>query len=101
MELREGAAVLGYDAQDGGRARIRPSMLLLPQLSSDRGGNLCGCVSKRWIRNVNAAFTNTFTVLSDVRAMLRAVAINLTNTPQFAEPNSVLGTTGPFVAALQ
>ena len=72
---------------------------LIPYESADRGGNLGGCVSKRRIRSVNAALRKTCTVHSGVRVMLRAVAINLTNAPQFAEPNSVLVTTGPFVAA--
>lgn len=60
---------------------------------TDRGGNLGADVFRRGgIRNVNAAVVKAFTVHSDAHVMLRAEAINLTNTPQFAEPNSVLGT---------
>jgi len=38
------------------------------------------------IRNVNAALARTFAVQTDHRLTLRAEAINLSNTPQFAEP---------------
>jgi hypothetical protein len=51
------------------------------QGSADRGGNF-----------VNTALIKAFAVHSGVRAMLRAVRINLTNTPRFAEPNGLLGT---------
>lgn len=38
------------------------------------------------IRNVNAALARTFAIQTDHRLTLRAEAINLLNTPQFAEP---------------
>lgn len=38
------------------------------------------------IHNVNAALARTFAVQTDHRLTLRAEAINLSNTPQFAEP---------------
>jgi hypothetical protein len=51
------------------------------QGSADRGGNF-----------VNTALIKAFAVHSGVRAMLRAVRINPTNTPRYAEPSGVLVT---------
>ncbi|MGH9627751.1 MAG: hypothetical protein ACRD7E_05340, partial [Bryobacteraceae bacterium] len=47
---------------------------------------------KGGIRNVNASLMRAWTLRSKVRLNFRAEAINLTNTPQFAEPGSQLGT---------
>jgi hypothetical protein len=43
------------------------------------------------IRNLNAAVARTWPLWSEARLTFRAESINLTNTPQFAEPGSVLG----------
>jgi hypothetical protein len=43
------------------------------------------------IRNLNAAISRSFPV-TKARLTFRAESINLLNTPQFAEPGSVLGT---------
>jgi hypothetical protein len=60
---------------------------------TDSGGNLGVNVFRRGgIRNVNAAIARTWLLRSDTRLILRAESINLMNTPQFAEPGSVLGT---------
>lgn len=60
---------------------------------TDRAGSLGADTFRRGgIRNLNAALVKSFTIRSDAHLMLRAESINLTNTPQFAEPNSVLGT---------
>jgi hypothetical protein len=75
------------------------SVSLLPRsafafmLPTDSGGNLGVNVFRRGgIRNVNAGIARTWLLRSDTRLVLRAESINLMNTPQFAEPGSVLGT---------
>jgi hypothetical protein len=41
---------------------------------------------------VNASVSKVWSLRSDRRLTFRAECINLTNTPQFAEPGSILGT---------
>ena len=41
---------------------------------------------------MNAALAKTWQLPRDMKLLLRAESINLLNTPQFAEPGSVLGT---------
>ena len=56
-------------------------------------GNLGANVFRKGaIRNVNAALAKTWQLPRDMKLLLRAESINLLNTPQFAEPGSVLGT---------
>lgn len=56
-------------------------------------GNLGANVFRKGaIRNVNAAISRTWRAPHDMRVVLRAESINLLNTPQFAEPGSILGT---------
>lgn len=47
---------------------------------------------KGGIRNVNASVSRTFEVWASTRLTFRAESINVLNTPQFAEPGSILGT---------
>jgi hypothetical protein len=59
---------------------------------TDHGGNLGVNTFRRGgIHNLNAALTKTWPVWSDARLTLRGESINLTNSPQFAEPGSILG----------
>jgi hypothetical protein len=74
------------------------SVQLLPRSAfntispTDAGGNLGVNTFRRGgIRNLNAAISRSFPV-TKARLTLRAESINLLNTPQFAEPGSVLGT---------
>ena len=74
------------------------SVEMLPQAAfafmapTDAGGNLGVRTFRRGgIHNLNAALAKTWRVRSEARLTLRAESINLTNTPQFAEPGSILG----------
>jgi hypothetical protein len=74
------------------------SVSLLPKSAfsfmkpTDEAGNLgANTFRKGGIHNVNASLARHWTLHSDVRLTLRAESINLTNTPQFAEPGSTLG----------
>ncbi len=59
---------------------------------TDHGGNLGANTFRRGgIRNLNAAVAKTWPIRAEARLTFRAESINLTNTPQFAEPGSVLG----------
>jgi len=61
--------------------------------TGDESGNLGANVFRKGaIRNVNAAITRTWKAPHDMQVVLRGESINLLNTPQFAEPGSVLGT---------
>ena len=56
-------------------------------------GNLGANVFRKGaIRNVNAALAKSWKLRRDWQLLLRAESINLLNTPQFAEPGSILGT---------
>jgi len=56
-------------------------------------GNLGANMFRRGgIKNVNASVSKMWPIGSDRRMTFRAECINLTNTPQFAEPGSILGT---------
>jgi hypothetical protein len=60
---------------------------------TDQAGNLGANVFRKGgIRNVNAAVSRVWRLRSEARLTLRAESINLFNTPQFAEPGSILGT---------
>ncbi len=60
---------------------------------TDEGGNLgVNVFRKGGICNVNAAVARTFPLRAGTRLTVRAESINLLNTPQFAEPGSILGT---------
>ncbi|MCC7499217.1 MAG: hypothetical protein IT160_16660 [Bryobacterales bacterium] len=83
-----------------GRAIGNPdtSVAMLPRAAfafmapTDAGGNLGVNTFRRGgIHNLNGALAKTWRVGSEARVTLRAESINLTNTPQFAEPGSVLG----------
>lgn len=55
-------------------------------------GNLGANVFRKGpIRNVNAAITRSWKLPAETQLVLRGESINLLNTPQFAEPGSVLG----------
>jgi hypothetical protein len=59
---------------------------------TDAGGNLGVNTFRRGgIHNLNAALTKTWRLRAEARVTLRAESVNLTNTPQFAEPGSILG----------
>lgn len=59
---------------------------------TDEAGTLgVNTFRKGGIGNVNAAVSRTWRVWQDARMRLRAEAINLLNTAQFAEPGSTLG----------
>jgi hypothetical protein len=56
-------------------------------------GNLGANTFRRGgIKNVNASVSKMWSISSDRRMTFRAECINLANTPQFAEPGSILGT---------
>ena len=60
---------------------------------TDESGSLGANVFRRGgIHNVNAAISKVWRIRSEQRLTFRAESINLFNTPQFAEPGSVLGT---------
>lgn len=59
---------------------------------TDAGGNIGVSTFRRGgIKNLNAAVTKTWPVWQEAKLTFRAESINLTNTPQFAEPGSILG----------
>jgi hypothetical protein len=75
------------------------SVQLLPKSAfgfiqpTQEAGNLGANVFRRGgIRNVNASVARAWQVWPEVRLTFRAESINVMNTPQFAEPGSVLGT---------
>jgi hypothetical protein len=60
---------------------------------TDEKGNLGANTFRRGgIKNVNASVSKMWSISSDRRMTFRAECINLANTPQFAEPGSILGT---------
>lgn len=63
------------------------AFMSLDQVAGTLGRNV---FRKGPIRNVNASVSRTFTVRTDQRLLVEAEAINLSNTPQFAEPGSSL-----------
>lgn len=62
------------------------------RLGEETGNLGANTFRKGPIRNVNAAITRTFKTPRETQVVLRAESINLFNTPQFAEPGSILGT---------
>jgi hypothetical protein len=59
---------------------------------TDHGGNLGVNTFRRGgIHNLNAALAKMWPVWSEARLTLRGECINFTNSPQFAEPGSILG----------
>jgi hypothetical protein len=82
------ASVLGRtignpDESQGLLPRDAFAYMTLDQARGSLGRNT---FRKGSIRNVNAALARTFAVRTDDRLTVRAEAINLSNTPQFAEP---------------
>jgi len=89
------------DASILGRVIGNPdtSPLLLPTSAfkfmrpTDHSGNLGVDTFRRGgIRNLNASLGKSWNLWAEARLAFRAESINLTNTPQFAEPGSILGT---------
>lgn len=74
-------------------ARLLPAAAFGYMRPTDEAGTLGANTFRRGaIHNVNASLARAWQLWSDVRMTLRAESINLLNTPQFAEPGSVLGT---------
>ena len=60
---------------------------------TDNRGNLGVNTFRRGgIHNLNAALSKTWTLPREARLVFRAESVNVTNTAQFAEPGSILGT---------
>lgn len=75
--------------------QLLPASAFAFMAPTDEKGNLGANTFRRGaIRNVNAAITKSWRVGPVEKLTLRAESINLLNTPQFAEPNAVLGTPG-------
>ncbi|MEZ5393637.1 MAG: hypothetical protein R2724_12395 [Bryobacterales bacterium] len=71
---------------DESQALLPRSAFAYMTLDQTRGSLGRNTFRKGGIHNVNAALARTFPVGADDRLTLRAEAINLSNTPQFAEP---------------
>jgi hypothetical protein len=72
--------------------RLLPSSAFSFMQPTDHGGNLGVNTFRRGsIRNLNAAISKTWSLWSETKLSFRAESLNLTNTPQFAEPGSILG----------
>ena len=82
------ASVLGRTIghPDKSKALMPRSAFEFMALDQNRGSVGRNTFRKGPIRNVNAALARTFVVQADHRVTLRAEAINLSNTAQFAEP---------------
>jgi len=81
-------SVLGRTIGDPDTSRQRlPKTAFRYMQPTDPRGNLGNNVFRKGpIRNVNAALSRSWAVASDKRITFRAESINLSNTPQFAEP---------------
>lgn len=71
---------------DTSRALLPRSAFTYMQPTDERGNLGRDTFRKGGIANVNAALARTWTVAGERRLTLRAESVNLTNTPQFAEP---------------
>jgi hypothetical protein len=82
-------SVLGrsIDNPDTSRVRLPHSAFTFIAPGQSRGNLGFNTFRRGGIRNLNAALARTWTLHSDWHATLRAESINLSNTPQFADPN--------------
>ncbi len=71
---------------DTSRQLLPRSAFTYMKATDDRGNLGRDTFRKGGIRNVNAALARTWLVGPERRLILRAESVNLTNTPQFAEP---------------
>ena len=72
--------------------RLLPASAFTLMKPTDHGGNLGVDTFRRGgIRNLNASIGKTWPLWAEARLAFRAESINLSNTPQFAEPGSILG----------
>jgi hypothetical protein len=87
-------AVLGRTVGNPDTSRsLLPASAFAFMAPTAESGNLGANTFRRGgIRNVNASLSKIWRISSEQRVTLRAECINLTNTPQFAEPGNVLGT---------
>ncbi len=73
--------------------RMLPASAFAFMAPTAEAGNLGVNTFRRGgIRNVNASISKVWRIRSEQRVTFRAECINLTNTPQFAEPGAILGT---------
>jgi hypothetical protein len=86
-------SVLGrtIDDPDTSAARLPRSAFAFIQPVEEAGNLGVNVFRKGGVHNVNAAVSRAFHLRGDARLTFRAESINLLNTPQFAEPGSVLG----------
>lgn len=82
------ASILGRVVGDPDTSRsLLPRSAFAYMGPTDTRGNLGRNVFRKGsIRNVNASLARTFSIRNGYRLELRAESINLSNTPQFAEP---------------
>lgn len=71
---------------DASRELLPRSAFAYMKPTDERGNLGRDTFRKGGIRNVNAALARTWTVAGERRLTLRAESVNLTNTPQFADP---------------
>jgi hypothetical protein len=86
-------SVLGrtIDDPDTSAARLPRSAFAFIQPVEEAGNLGVNVFRKGGVHNVNAAVSRAFHLRGDARLTFRAESINLLNTPQFAEPGSMLG----------
>ncbi|MBI4903271.1 MAG: hypothetical protein HY820_06540 [Acidobacteria bacterium] len=72
--------------------RLLPQTAFSPMKPTDHAGNLGVNTFRRGgIHNLNASLTKMWALWGEKKLSLRVESINLTNSPQFAEPGSVIG----------
>ncbi len=87
-------AILGrsYGNPDTSVERLPRSAFGFIATGAEAGNLGANVFRKGAIRNVNAALAKSWSLPREMKLLLRAESINLLNTPQFAEPGSMLGT---------
>jgi hypothetical protein len=86
-------AILGrsYGNPDTSVARLPRSAFRYIDAGAETGNLGANVFRKGAIRNVNAALAKSWQLPREMKLLVRAESINLLNTPQFAEPGSILG----------
>jgi len=87
-------SILGrsYGNPDTSVARLPRTAFRYIDAGAETGNLGANVFRKGAIRNVNAALAKGWQLPKDMKLLVRAESINLLNTPQFAEPGSILGT---------
>ncbi len=90
FNLKTGSDAPGYGNPDGPK-RVLPKSAFACIPVGQMAGNLGRNVFRRGhIRNLNAGLSGDWALPHDLKVNFRAESINLSNTPQFAEPGTAL-----------